>query len=488
MLQRFAFTLLITLVFGSVAFGQNHQQEIDRLVRKYADGKLFNGNILVTQRGKIVFQHSYGLANMEWKVPVTADTRFRIGSLTKQFTAALVLLLCEQGRLHLNEHITTYLPWYPKEPGDKITVHHLLGHTSGLPNYTTPEAVNDLSLHDYGVDSVAKKYCTGQLRFAPGSRFEYCNSGYYLLGAILETVTKKSFAKLLRDYILNPVGMTHSGMDTASRLLPLRATGYGYGFDGYEPAEYLNPALCFYAAGGMYSTAADLLKWQQALHGGKILSAAGRELMFTPGLGNYGYGVYVVRQKDSSTQRVATVIGHNGGLAGFTSTMLYFEADDVIAILLDNTRAASRANPENIVAGIVDILKGKLPKTPVQSMQVAMIEKLPRSSGEQLVQFYRQTTKAQGKAGFDASANEAFLNNLGYFLLQRDRVKDALAVLKFVTETYPDSFNPYDTYAEALMKDGQRELAIKNYKRSLALNPANANAVQQLKLLEPRVQ
>ena len=177
---KVCFSLIILFIFN-ISKAQDKSQEIDKYVQQYVDNELFNGNVLVVRNDKTVFQKSYGFANKEWNIPNNADTKFRIGSITKQFTAMLIMQLKEAGKLNLQDKITTYLPWYPKENGDKITIHHLLTHVSGLPNYTeSADAINDINTHEYTPEEIAKKYCIGQLRFEPGTRFEYCNTGYFL--------------------------------------------------------------------------------------------------------------------------------------------------------------------------------------------------------------------------------------------------------------------------------------------------------------------
>lgn len=270
--------------------------------------------------------------------------------------------------------------------------------------------------------------------------------------------------------------MKNTGMDNPRQLVANRASGYAYGFEGYTNADYINPASATYAAGGLSSTPQDLYLWQKALYGNKLLSEENRALMFTPNLGNYGYGLYIVKTKSD------TIIGHNGGLQGFSSSMLHFSKDKISVIIFDNTRVDKRGNLENITAGVVRILQNTQPAPIVKSVQVAMIKQIAKSSGEELIAIYKKLKTE--KNVYDFSKAESFLNNLGYHLLRRNRVKDAVAFLKFTTEEYPESANAFDSYAEALMKYGQKETAIQMYRRSLELNPKNSNADAQIKLLE----
>lgn len=232
--------LVVALFLSSPV--QSQTDQLDLLLQQYHRLHLFSGNALVVVKGNVLLEKSYGLAHREWNIAHQPTTKFRIGSLTKQFTALLILQLKQEGKLELQQPITRYLPWYPKETGEKITIHHLLTHSSGLVNYTeNAEAINDIITHSYSPEEIARKYCVSSLTFEPGSTFGYCNTGYYLLGLVIETLTGKSFAEALREKILLPAGMNDTGMDRPEAILPQRAEGYGYSFEGYTHAPYIDP-------------------------------------------------------------------------------------------------------------------------------------------------------------------------------------------------------------------------------------------------------
>ena len=277
--KSLALLLLLIFITASNSFAQQTAKQIDELMKKYYDYGQFNGSILVAEKGKVVYAKGLGLANMEWSIPNQPDTKFRIGSITKQFTATLILQLVEEGKLKLDGKITDYLTDYRKDTGDRVTIHHLLNHTSGIPSYTgRPDFRTAIMRNPYKVADFVKQLTSGDLEFEPGSRFRYNNSGYVLLGAIIEKVTGKSYETVLTERILKPLGMTNSGYDNTSPLLAKRASGYEKRPSGYVNAPYLDMSLP-YAAGSIYSTVEDLYKWDQALHEGKILSAESRKLM-----------------------------------------------------------------------------------------------------------------------------------------------------------------------------------------------------------------
>src|SRR6185436_16225580 len=191
---------IILLAAQRSVLAQDHSakiQEVLTLANKY---RQFNGSALVAENGKVIYKGGFGLANMEWNIANAADTKFRLGSITKQFTATLTMQLVEQGKIKLDGKISDYLPDYRKDIGEKVTIHHLLTHTSGIPSYTSqPRFFEDVSRNPYKVDEFVKKYASGDLEFEPGSKYSYNNSGYFLLGAIIERVTGKPYEQVLKE-------------------------------------------------------------------------------------------------------------------------------------------------------------------------------------------------------------------------------------------------------------------------------------------------
>ena len=337
-------------------------KNIDRLIESYAAKHLFNGSVLVEEKGKVIFKKGYGLANMEWNIPNAADTKFRVGSITKQFTATLILLLEQEGKINLQAKVTDYLSWYRKDSGDKITIENLLKHTSGIPNYTAQAGVlDDIAIHNYSPKEIAEKFLSDDLEFEPGTKFSYSNSGYFLLGAIAEEITKKSYAENLKEKIFAPLAMKNSGIDSPYALTKNRAAGYEYDSDDYRNANFINMEAAVYSAGAIYSTIEDLNLWQNALYGEKLLSKKNKTLMFAPTLGNYGYGLFIGRSKPAGMSKEITSIGHHGGINGFSALLIRFAETETTVILLDNTRAEKRGNLENISLGIFQILNNLPP-------------------------------------------------------------------------------------------------------------------------------
>src|SRR5436305_8211543 len=264
MKTTFRFTLRVVLLFlhGAATLAvavraQDKASKIDQLMSLYNKYGQFNGSALVADNGQVILHKGYGLANMEWNIPNTADTKFRLGSVTKQFTATLILQLVEQGKIKLDGKLIDYLPDYRKDTGVKVTIHNLLSHTSGIPSYTSlPGFFQNVSRNPFAVNDFIKTYASGDLEFEPGTKFVYSNSGYFLLGAIIEKVAGKPYEQVLKENIFDPLGMKDSGYDHWETILSKRAIGYTQTPRGYETAPYLDMSIP-YAAGSLYSTVED---------------------------------------------------------------------------------------------------------------------------------------------------------------------------------------------------------------------------------------
>ncbi len=288
----------------------------------------FSGAVLVARDGRVLLSKGYGFANAELEVPNTPQTKFRLGSITKQFTAAGILLLQEQGKLNVQDSVCKYVEncpaaWQP------ITIHNLLSHTSGIPNFTGfPDYMKTMALPTTIPETLAR-FRDKPLEFVPGERFSYSNSGFVLLGHILEKVSGKSYDQFLRENIFVPLGMKDTGADVTSEILKGRASGYRVGPNGLTNAPYLDMTIP-HAAGALYSTVEDLYLWGQGLFGGKLLTQKSLDAMLTLVKDYYAYGIGV------DTQFKLARIGHSGGINGFNTYMAWFPAERATFIVLSN--------------------------------------------------------------------------------------------------------------------------------------------------------
>ena len=471
-------TAIVLFVSQQVALAQDHAakvQEVLTLANKY---RQFNGSALVAENGKVIYKGGFGLANMEWNIPNAPDTKFRLGSITKQFTAMLTLQLVEQGKLKLDGKISDYLPDYRKDIGEKVTVHHLLTHTSGIPSYTSqPGFFANVSRNPYKVADFVKQYTSGNLEFEPGTKYAYNNSGYFLLGAIIERLTGKTYEQALKEMIFDKIGMTNTGYDRHDPLIQKRASGYVKTGTGYLNAAYLDMSLP-YAAGSMYSTVEDLYLWDQALYTDKLLTPQSKELMYKPFLEKYAYGWVVTNASFKLKDQSIPVITHGGGINGFTTTIVRFPREKHLIVFLDNTGSQ---NLDQLSEKLAKILYGQPYDLPKMSIAVVVEKTIGEKGIDAAVAEYRNL-KAKQSTEYNFAETE--LNALGYRLMQTGKMKEALEIFKLNVEAHPQGFNTYDSLAEAYMRMNQRELAITNYKKSLELNAKNTNAEEMLKQLQ----
>jgi CubicO group peptidase (beta-lactamase class C family) len=276
----------------------------------------------------VLLSKGYGAANIEWDIPNTPSTKFRLGSITKQFTAASILLLVERGTLKLEDSIKTYLPDAPPA-WERITIFNLLTHSSGIPNFTNLPAYKTQQLTDTPPATTIAMVRDKPLDFFPGEKMSYSNSGYVLLGYVIEKVSGGSYEQFVQDNIFTPLGMKDSGYDSNSAIIARRAAGYAPSPKGPVNAGYIHMSIP-HAAGALYSTTEDLLRWEQGLFGGKVVSAASLQKMTTPFKNDYALGVVV------QTTEGRTVVQHGGGIDGFNTFLAYYPADKLTVVVLAN--------------------------------------------------------------------------------------------------------------------------------------------------------
>jgi CubicO group peptidase (beta-lactamase class C family) len=469
--------IILQLAILPAAFGQKKTEKLDELINKYTEYGQFNGSVLIAEKGKVIYKKGFGLANMEWDIPNQPNTKHRLGSITKQFTSMLIMQLVAQGKLDLNVPISTYLPDYSKINGDKFTLHHLLSHTAGIPNYTSyPNFFKDMSRDPYSPMEFLQFFADSTLRFTPGEKFEYSNSGYFLLGVIIEKVTDKSYEQVLQENIFTPLGMNDTGFDLPSPILKNRAAGYEKNGSSYRNADYLDMSIP-YAAGSMYSTVEDLYKWDQALYSEKLLSKKYLDMMFErhipTGNSHYAYGWGIGKMAIGTSADSVNTIGHGGGINGFNTLITRVPSDKTLIVLLNNTGGAPLNGLTKAIAGI---LYNKPYAMPKQSLATSVLNVINDKGLEEGLAHYK---KYKADSNYELQENE--INWAGYQLLGSDKIKEAVAVFKLNVDEFPKSSNVYDSYGEALKADDQTELAIVNYKKSVEINPANTGGIKILK-------
>lgn len=470
------FLLLATI---NTSFGQTKVDQLDELINLYTEYGQFNGSVLVAKNGEVIYKKGFGLANMEWGIPNQPNTKHRLGSITKQFTAMLIVQLAAEGKLELDAPVSTYLPDYPQPNADKITIHHLLTHTSGIPNYTSFRTfMREDSRDHFSPEEFVRIFADSTLIFTPGERFSYSNSGYFLLGVIIEKITGKPYEQALQENIFTPFKMNDTGYDHHSTIIKNRASAYEKNGSEYVNADYIDMSIP-YAAGSLYSTVEDLYLWDQALYTNQLLDKKHMDLVFTkhiPAFGlHYGYGWVIGNEPVGNTNDSLEVISHGGGINGFNTLIERVPSDKSLILLFNNTGGAPLNDMGVAINGIIHGKSYDLPKKSVASSLLEVILEKGITAG---LVHYNDIKDVDTHA-----LNEREMNNAGYQLLQADKVKEAKAVFKLNVEAFPASSNVYDSYAEALMLEGEDELAIENYKKSIELNPANQNGIDMLEKL-----
>jgi CubicO group peptidase (beta-lactamase class C family) len=319
----------------------------ERMEAAVRDGE-FSGAVIVTKDHEPLLSAGYGFANRELEVPNTPQTKFRLGSITKQFTAMAVMILQENGKLSVEDPIGKHLENTPAA-WEPITIRQLLNHTSGIPSYTGfPQMMSRTVRQVATVDEVIATFRDKELEFRPGEKFTYSNSAYILLGKIIERASGQDYETFLREAVFQPLEMNDTGYDHNQTILPQRAAGYMKSPKGYENAPYIDMTWP-YSAGALYSTTLDLARWNTALDEGKLLTAESYRTMLTPGKGDYGFG-WFIRDRDGRKE-----FGHGGGIHGFSTSIVRYPDDKVCVVVLSNV-IPSRA--ERIASELARIALG----------------------------------------------------------------------------------------------------------------------------------
>ncbi|ACU64178.1 serine hydrolase [Chitinophaga pinensis] len=368
--------LCLGLILGSLhnLFAQDTTAKLDSLVSAYSGLHKFNGTVLVTQKGNILLDKAYGYQRTADSIRNETGTIFQLGSVTKQFTATVILKLAEEHKLSIQDKLSKYFPDYPK--GDSITIENLLTHTSGIFNYT-----NDKDFMDKEVSNPASRekimalFKDKPLNFSPGTKWDYSNSGYSMLGYIIEKVTGKPYEQVVRKYIFTPLHMDHTGFDFKNLKDRKKSTGY---FNINDSSSTLAPSVdssVSFAAGAMYSTTADLYKWHQAAQQYKIISKTDWEKAYTPFMNHYGYGW----ESDSIAGK--RKVSHGGGIHGYITSIMRVPEDDVCVIVLDN---ASDRDVSKIASSLLAVLYNQPYIIPKERIAI----KLPETTLQQYVGEY----------------------------------------------------------------------------------------------------
>ncbi len=493
--RRWTAATLGALALATPVAGQATRAErVETLLRAYHDVGRFNGAALVVDGGETLYEGAFGFARRAedattaeggtaaGEVPNEIDTPFRIASLPEQFTAALVLRLVERADLALDAPVRAYLPEYPTPQGDRVTIHHLLTHTSGIPSYTeVPGFMEERADEPLGPPEIVALTGSEPLRFEPGSRFEYDDTGYVLLAWIVERVTGRPYEEVLRELVLDPVGLEHTGYDHDRVPGAGRARGYARTLDGYEAAPVIGPSLPF-PAGMPYSTVEDLGRWAEALSrfepGRPFERPETLGRLLTPFLDGYAYGI-AVGERSIGREDGVRVLEHGGGIFGFSSALRVFPDQRRVIVLLDNTASALGA----IADGLTNLLWGAEAPMPKPSIAERLLPIVETGGVDAALERYR-TWRRTRPDGYDYGPGE--LARLASHVRERGRPEDAIRILETATELYPDSTGPRLALSELEAARGDTAGAVSQLEAALSWHPGEPRLLQPL--LELRIE
>jgi CubicO group peptidase (beta-lactamase class C family) len=492
---------------------QKHSQvlksRIDDLVNDYVVNDQFMGSVLVADKGKVVFAKGYGLANVEKNIPNTPQTRFGIGSISKQFTAMLITQLAEKGKLRLDNTIADFLPGFPEDPAKKITVEMLLCHTSGLPLPEGIEKYYNASTKEEYLGEFLKQLAEEGMRFEPGKGYGYSNAGYFILGLIIEKVKGKSYQEVLQKQILDPLNMSDTFCDYKGMEIENMAVSYQKLPDRYitwnEELYAYDPAVCNFGAGQLISTVQDLFKFSRSFSSDKLLSKEYMDIylkmrnvksrhpipyiskeLVSDFFGTYGNGFVgeISILEDPDTHKKEMLYWHDGTLKLFKSNHFHYSGKEQIIIICSNRSFLCEGN--EIVLKIHQILNNKpyehirikLSLSQYISEDIAMHAGIPAAIDEYF-RFKDDTAR------FIVPGQDYMIYH-GRNAAEQGDLDNAILILQAALSEFPDSWQAYDALGDTYIMKDDTASAIQSFKKSLKLNSQNTYAIEMLKKMEKK--
>lgn len=455
------------------------ESRLAKTVDGYVRNRGFNGVVLVANAEGVILHQARGVSTLEQGAELGPDDVFRIGSLTKPLTAVLVLSLVHEGRLRLDGSLGEYLPeLYAGTPASAVTVEQLLAHTSGLkdvPGNSNDPFWRSAARQTFTPEAFAKAWIPPEISSPPG-KWRYNNNGFYLLGLIVERVTGTPYAQALRQYVLAPAGMTHSGVYDVSTVVPHLASGYARSDFGVMDRPMIIDPTVSYAAAGTYSNAGDLLAFSKALASDRLLPADLRSRMFTDKGNQYGLGWGVERWLGKAGELMA-VQTHTGSIPGYQS--LFARADDgtVIVILNNFWQGATVVEMGRTLFAIAHGEPARMPKRLLSDLLIPIAAR----DGVDAMEVAFRAAPTEGADAYDVS--EGALNSLGYSLYRKGYKAPAIRVFEWNVAAHPQSANVHDSLGEAYLGAGRRDDARRSYQNALRLDPSSTSAKAALAAL-----
>lgn len=475
MKARILITVFLSfLLFNS--YGQVKKEAIENLVDQFHKYNKFSGTIIIANDKEIIYKDAIGLANREWNIPHKLEGKFVIGSLSKQFVAALTLIYNQEGKIDLNIPIIKYIPELPNSDILKsVTIHHLLSSTSGLPHYNAwDDFLENKDRLTYSKEDLLKMFKEVELEFEPGARHRYSSLGYLILGYILENVGGNDLATLLSNKILSPCNMSNTLLPKRDEIIPQRVTSYRYNYSTaqYDNANYRDPSTTF-SAGGIISTVSDLLIWDRILKGNTILTDASKQLLFNPVDRNYAYGWRTMLREDMQ------VLWHAGQSTGYKSMMARLPETGYSIIILSNIRDMPHVEITN---QIINILFDNEVTYPKKSLLKTLLKEIVSSDVIKAIDLYFNIKENHFN---EYSFSETELLILGMELNSEKMFNEAIEILKLnLKENTSYRINNFLLLGRNYEAVNKTKEAILNYEEALKIDPSNERANERLKALK----
>lgn len=446
------------------------ETKFEILADNYAENRAFNGTVMVARGGEILFEKSYGDAVLEWDIPITPDTKYRIASLSKPFLATLIMRLVQDDVLTLEDTLGQHFPdLYANTLVADVTVAELLAHTSGmmdLPRDLLSDFYKSTARLEADPKSNMQDYIKPEFASDRGI-WRYNNAGYILLGLIVESATDRPFNDVINEKILAPAGMTSTAMFENNALIDRLAHAYIKSPNGnLIPAPFIDPSV-FFTAAGLYSTARDIFRFDRALYTTDILSADSRSYMHTAKT-DFAYGAgWGVESWPLSDGNSVPVVHHTGSMPGYQSFYIRSEPKQDFVLVFNNTNNGSAT--VNLGRDMMLMLNGEIIKRRLEDLVVP-------ASDEGGVDAVIAAYEGLGDKKADYDLSEPSVNRLGYKLMGMEKLDEAIAVFEWNVENYPDSANPRDSLGEAYRTAGRIDEAIASYQAALDRDPSSESA------------
>jgi len=482
--------ILLAFICIQNGFTQIHpkSESIQNIFDYLTENKLFNGAALVVHEGQVVYNKASGYANMEWKIPNTIDTKFDLCSVTKQFTAVLIMQLVTENKINLNDTISKYLPEMPRKFSDKITIHQLLTHTSGLPSPSSslPDYYKIHMKVAYTFEERLKQIQSCEFEFKPGTSWSYSGFGYSVLGQIIANVTNESLEENFKERIFEPLKMTNSGVFIDSKFIPKRAYNYQMNWDNsYIPSIYSSQSPAKLGGGGLYSTIEDLLKWHEALQENTLLSEEMKKIYFTPHFQfdeseGYCYGNFYKKYKVDENKNV-DVYYHSGGNFGFSSLLVRVPENNLCIILLHNGGLGYEEFYQKVATEILNVLYDKEYQLPKINAYWVVAYTAMVNTAEELKKHYR-FLKENMQDVYIVGPEQ--LNTVAKVLMQFNKFDIIEDILKLNIEEYPKEYSVYYELGKFYAMNKEFKNALEYLNKALELAKGVEKEEVQKKILE----